>query len=328
MSDSDYEEDLEDSFMPRQRKSETVSAISQLEILSFVNSIHMEMMSSAPPPKYRLPESVDRPYLRGSDMPICPMKLALDTNRVNQRTQFTSFMKDFYTSIGSVFHELVQKWFGVSGVMFGKWECPHCKKLYPEGSSKEDSIGVLGPVVCTCRKFPTYCNYVEFNPMNIPDTGEFKGHVDGVALIHGKYIVLEFKTTDTDKVRRRRQHGADPKHEVQASSYRYVLPQFLNIPEDQWWNFILIIYYDRADPRNNVPLCIPYAPERFEEEIHKFVSTKKKLAKKQFHLIEGLCRHATDERFCPYNSLCFSPQRDTLIEEILPGYMARRRPSK
>jgi hypothetical protein len=232
-------------------------------------------------------------------------------------------MKEFYTSTGHAIHQLVQKWLGVAKLMYGKWQCPKCKALYPEGCTEKDNIGTLGPVICKCSEPVIYCDYVEFNPHDIPKTANYDGHVDGIALIHNKYIVLEIKTTDTGKVSKRRQHGPDPKHELQAQSYRYVMPKFLDIPENMWHNFVLIWYFDRADPRNHATLCMPYDYENFEEEIRKFITLKKHLAKKQYCLIDGICKSVNDNKYCPYHALCFSPSRDALIEEILPGYMEK-----
>lgn len=293
----------------------------QNEILSCVDGIMSSMLSQSPPARFKIPELVTRPHLRGSDLPVCPIKLALDTVRKTPRTQYTTMMKDFYTKLGSEYHLLVQRWMGVSGTMYGKFSCPKCKKLHPEGCTETDNAGMLGPVLCKCSGFPIACDYVEFNPLGVKNTGSYNGHVDGVLKLNGKYIVLEIKTTDAAKVIKRRTIGPDPKHELQAQSYRFVLPRFLAIPEDQWHDHVLVWYFDRADPRINTPLCLPYEPDAFGDEITKFVTTMKHIKHKRYKRISGICKDANQERFCHYNQLCFSPQRDALINEILNGYL-------
>lgn len=323
MPDDEYEPEDEEMPPTHKDRNSNVSAASQLEILSVINATHTSLLTSLPHQTLKIPEKVQRPYLRGSDMPLCPLKLALDTVREKPRVQYNTMLKEFYTSTGHAIHELIQKWLGVAKLMYGKWKCPECKTLYPVGSTEKDNLGVLGPVVCKCSELPIYCDYVEFNPHDVPKTGKYNGHCDGLLMIHDKYIVLEIKTTDTAKVAKRRQHGPDPKHELQAQSYRYVMPKFLDIPEERWHNFVLLWYFDRADPRNHAILCMPYDYENFEEEIRKFVTTMKAIASKQYSGIKGTCRKEEDNKYCPYSQICFSPSRDALIEEILPGYSCR-----
>ena len=293
----------------------------QNQLLEFVRNIQHQMMMHTPPNRYKVQEPVDRPWLRGSDLPVCPLKLALDTVREDQRIQYTTFMKDFFTGTGSVIHAVLQKWFGVSGTLYGKWECSQCHTLYPKKSKKEDNVGMLGPVFCKCKPIPVCCEYVEFAPAGIETAPGFKGHIDGLLLIQGRYCVLEIKTTDSAKVGKRRVDGPDPKHELQATAYRFTIPEFLELDESLFWNYFLVIYYDRADPKNNAPLAVPYRPELFQEQVDVYAKTMRRIKKKNYHLIEGICKYPDDNKYCPYNALCFSPQRNQLIEELLPGYL-------
>ena len=293
-------------------------------LTGFVDQMHSQMLAFNPPNKYRVQEPVDRPRLRGSDLPVCPMKLALDTVRENQRTQFTTFMSDFYTRVGSEYHAVIQKWFGVSGIMYGKYRCPVCSTLYPKGSEQNDKEAMLGPVFCKCKKLPVCCEYVELEPFGTGDASSFQGHTDGVALIDGKYVVLEFKTTSTAKVTKRRKEGPDHKHVLQSTAYRRVMPKFLDMDESKWWDYMLIIYYDRANPKNNVVLCVPYDYDNFQDEVDTFVKTLRLVKSKRYWKIKGKCESRSDEQYCPYNAMCFSPQSDKLIDNIMPGYVRRK----
>mgnify|MGYP003609801757 CR=1 FL=1 len=231
---------------------------------------------------------------------------------------------DFYTGTGHVIHEMLQFWFGKDGSLFGKFQCPECATLYPKGSKPHDNQGMFGPVVCKGTKLkrhrPKHCSYIEFHINNIPKTGAFDGHCDGVLRIGGKYVVLEIKTTDTMKVNMRGRNGPDPKHLCQATAYRYLLPKFLDIPEKQWHNYSIIIYYDRANPRKHEVLIEPYDPNLFVNEIETFVKTRRLLERGKYSKICGKCQSAEDDRYCPYNSTCFSSHAQKLIEQILPGY--------
>lgn len=293
----------------------------QNQLIEFVRGIQQQMMMHTPPNRYKVQEPVDRPWLRGSDLPVCPLKLAMDTVREDQRIQYTTFNQDFFTGTGSTIHAVLQKWFGVSGILYGKWKCKECSTLYPRKCTEEDNVGMLGPVFCKCKPIPVCCDYVELIPAELREAEGFKGHVDGLLKINNRYCVLEIKTTDSEKVRKRRDNGPDPKHELQATAYRFTMPKFLEWDESLFWNHLLVIYYDRADPKNNAILAIPYRPELFQEQVDIYNKTLRRIKKKNYHLIEGICKYPDDNKYCPYNALCFSPQRNQLIEEILPGYL-------
>jgi hypothetical protein len=282
-----------------------------------MDQLHLQMTATAPTNKFKLQDTVSRPWLRGSDLPMCQTKMILDTVRKTPRFEHTTFMSDFYTKSGSTIHEILQKWFGVSGILYGKYECPSCKKLYPTGSTIKDGLGVFGPVFCDCQREHICCEYVEFSPENVKWSRAFRGHVDAVFKINNKYCIGEFKTTDTKKITLRRQHGPDPKHELQAIAYRHVMPTFLNIDEKLWWDHSLIIYYDRANPRTNVVLASPYRPELFEAELAKYKAARNMIKTSNYKEMTRLCSNINDNKYCPYNALCFSPQRETLISSLI-----------
>lgn len=304
-----------------------------LQLKGFVEQLHDQMLSFNPPNKFKILEATERPRLRGSNLPVCPVQVMLDTLRPVPRTQASTFTSDYYTRVGSTYHEVIQKWFGVSGCMYGKFRCPECQTLYPLNSKVEDNQAMLGPVMCDCgskrkhstRKFnsklPVCCEYVELEPYGTDGASSFHGHTDGIAFINNKYVVLEFKTTSAAKITKRRKEGPDHKHVLQAAAYRRVLPKFLEMDDDLWAKTLLVIYYDRANPRNNVVCPVPYEYDKFQAEIDTFVKTQRRIKKKLYKKIRGKCISQKDDPYCPYNALCFSPQRDKLIDEIIPGYL-------
>ena len=295
----------------------------QSNLVRSIENLHSSFMSNTPPKHLMLWEKpLKKNLFRASSLPLCPMKLAFDTLR--PASSRVTFSGDFYTSVGTAVHETLQKWFSLSGTLFGKYKCPQCSQLYPKGCTLEDNKATLGPVYCSCTKSKNLCSYVELAPYGIDHAPGFTGHVDGVALINGKYTILEFKTTSTAKVALRRKSGPDPKHITQATAYRSVMPKFLNIKESKWHDDILIIYYDRANPKNNVVLCVPYEYDNFQDEVDTFVKTLRLVKSKRYWKIKGKCEKQSDEQYCPYNAMCFSPQSDRLIDSIMPGYVKRK----
>jgi hypothetical protein len=213
---------------PLKKREMRISSGNETLLKSWIKSKHDQMISFNPIPAYAIENPAQRPYFRGSSLPVCPLRTALDTVRKVPRNETRHLLMDFYTGTGHVIHELLQFWFGVDGSLFGKFQCPECAQLFPKKSTPHDNIGMFGPHVCKGPKSkphrPTVCKYIEFHINNIPKTGAFDGHCDGVLFVNGKYLVLEIKTTDTAKVRAREKYGPDPKHRVQATAYRYLLP--------------------------------------------------------------------------------------------------------
>lgn len=298
------------------------------ELVSTLTKLHADLTNHNPPAYLRVPEQIERPRLRGSDLPLCPLRTAFDTVREEQRLQDTTFMSDFYTRVGSEFHAILQKWYGVSGIMYGKYKCPKCGTLYPKNSKPDDNRACFGPRYCKCTTPKQACEYSEMEPFGIKNTGGFKGHTDGIGFIGGKYVVLEFKTTSAKKIEQRRKYGADPKHVLQSTAYRRVLPEFMEIEESMWWNHMLVIYFDRGDPSNSVIIPVRYEPEKFQEQVRVWVLTQKRIRKKRYWKIHGKCRTSNDDRYCPYNSTCFAKDRDKAIDKLLPGYIRRMKHAK
>ena len=316
VSDTDMPEPCHDGVMPIAQSDKTM-------IMAWIRAKHGQMISFNPTEAFTVRNEAPRPYFRGSGLPVCPLRTALDAVRKVPRQDTRHLLSDFYTETGHVIHEALQFWFGKAGHLFGKFQCPTCKRLYPKHSTPDDAHGMLGPVLCKGTKNhphkPAYANYVEFHINNLERTGAFDGHCDGVLFINGKYLVLEIKTTSTVRVKSH-ETGPDHKHLLQATGYRYMLPRFLNIPDKFWYPFTAIIYYDRANPKVNTPLLVPYDPNVFVKQIRTFIKTARLIKHRRFEKLHGICESCHDDQYCPYNSMCFSTDAQRLICEILPGY--------
>lgn len=316
VSDTDMPKRCTDSAMPISKSDKTM-------IMAWLRAKHGQMISFNPTTAFTVKNEAPRPYFRGSGLPVCPLRTALDAVRTTPRQDTRHLLSDFYTETGHVIHEALQFWFGKAGLLFGKFQCPVCKRLYPKHSTPDDAHGMLGPVLCKGTKKaphkPTYANYVEFHINNLEKTGAFDGHCDGVLFVNGKYLVLEIKTTSTVRVKSH-ESGPEHKHMLQATGYRYMLPKFLNIPDKFWYPFTVIIYYDRANPKVNTPLIVSYEPNAFVTQIRTYIKTARLIKHRRFEKIHGICESCQDDQYCPYNSMCFSTDAQRLIDEILPGY--------
>lgn len=294
------------------------------EALSVLSGVHADLFSWSPPRNMQVIEYADPPRFRGSDLPVCGLKYALDTERDKPRRKPLTFQADFYLGTGHVIHELLQKWFGIAGLMYGRWQCPICKKIYPK---KDDPrAGLLGPVSCKHvfeshgQEVSVPCSYIEFNPMGLKRTGKFKGNCDGVIFVAGKYAVIEIKTTSSKSIGFRRKNGPDPHHQHQVQAYRTVLPPFLGM-EAEFHDFVFIMYYDRGVMSNNAVFCLDHDPDMFRNDVRDWIRAKKATAEKQWSRIKPLCTKPNQEMFCPYNAICGACDRDERIDAILPGWL-------
>lgn len=290
----------------------------------------------------RSPVSVSVPSkpvrFRGSSMPHCPLLVGIDAAcrlKGSPRTDDTSFMLDSYASQGTALHELIQKWFGVQGLLLGRWVCEHhdpdseqqCGHTLP--SSKLNDV-MLGPQIHCGHPM----KYEEINPkcsfqVRIGDdhvvTVEFGGHCDGVMLVNGKYLILEIKTKSSAVMREIRTHNLPIlDHYHQANAYRYTVPLYTNIPESQFHDFMVVWYFDRSDVTNNEPIVVPFNRSVFEREVEANAVTRHLIDTRQWDKLIGVCPNAEFRPYCPHNNLCFGPRRDADLSVVFQGLETER----
>lgn len=276
-------------------------------------------------------ENWEPPRFRGSDLPFCGLRYALDYALKTGDVETT--MKSFHTSTGHAIHETLQDWLGrvttklkkrktpkscaESGVFLGKYVCPVCKTLYPKGSKPEDNKVMLGPVMCDSKKHKLKkylghhasvpCRYHEINISGILNTAGFTGHCDGVILIDGKYLILEAKTTSIFSMQKKAKDGPYESHVLQSTAYRYLMPKFLGIPEHMFHDFMAVVYFYKGNINKHVVCLVPYEPKKFLDQV-KMVK-KAKAARKRGDLealaCMGICKVKEDAGFCRYAGRCF-----------------------
>lgn len=236
---------------------------------------------------------------RGSSLPYCPVRDCLvrcqtKTNTVPMRQ--TKFEWRLAADIGTTIHALLQKAMGERGTIFGQWKCPHCSTTY--GFS-------VGPVRCNQQECSRpNCEYVELEVRD-PDSG-FSGHVDCLIPYEGGYILCDFKTIYRKKLSKLQ---LDHRHRCQVFAYKYLLqrsPYNLDIRGQA------IVYF----PREDVSMFEIIEMENDDLSEAEFVRyTKHKAAADSvmesgnLASLSGLCTTSTDQPFCPYNALCFGPDR-------------------
>lgn len=266
-------------------------------------------------------EDAQQMKFRGSGIPHCPLVWAAESQRTKPRVEERSFMLDYSAAHGSLVHSMIQKWLGFVGVMFGRWKCLKCNKIFPEGDSK----GILGPI----HHCGSPCEYVEYEMKLGTDDASFSGHCDGVLLLSGKYVTLEMKERNTQVLTEvRSSKTAKPNNVLQCTSYRYSLPDQLypTVPKDMWHDYVAVMYIDRSDIRKHEVVMHPYDPSIFLEEVKNVKRTNKIISLKLWNRLNGICENKDDQHFCPYNRACFCHNPMEAWEKILPGISKPIRP--
>lgn len=262
---------------------------------------------------FMISEQAELPRFRGSGIPHCPIHVAADYTRADRRVDQRSFMLDYMAEHGKLVHALMQKWLGIIGVMFGKWQCNTCKSVTPKLGS--GLVGVCGPVYCCGQP----CEYVEYD-IDVPSVG-YTGHCDGLLMIRKKLLPIEMKVRKADVISRVQSSGAYSIDNItQATSYRRCLPAQLKIPAAQFHDFVGLLYFDRADIRKRALVAFPYNQEIFDAEVRSRRRTEKIIETRRFNYLRGFCKNSQDRPYCPYHSACFAPNAAVQLERLLPGF--------
>ncbi len=132
-----------------------------------------------------------------SSFPLCGLRMWYEQqvrplpDDMEQVVIDEEFGGDYYCNVGTLFHSIIQKWLGRGKKIVGNWKCHH----------------VVNGIKCTgkrgfstnpeCPKCGTEMRYYELGV----HFGKYTvGHTDGVFLFKGKYYVIDYKTSSTEKI--------------------------------------------------------------------------------------------------------------------------------
>ncbi len=162
-----------------------------------------------------IPRTIQPIRLRPSRFPICSVLTFLDKidEQITGPKQNDSTLMDFFTSVGSTVHAVVQKWMGYTGRMVGNWKCPNCEHLEK---------------LTTFKTCPTCHRDMVYEELTVKYKN-LSGHVDGVFVLDsGKYIVVDYKTSSTRKIEEAKFDNIG--YKLQVLSYAYILRTKYKLP--------------------------------------------------------------------------------------------------
>lgn len=149
--------------------------------------------------------------IRASQLPFCPLEFVLSTAK-NGPHQAMGFHMAYFTSVGTIVHEVMQRYHGKSGKFLANWQCPTCKKWRNLS---------LQPNCCD-----TLSDYHEVQIRHKWVTG----HIDGIFLdSQGQYWITDYKTTSSTLALSKEKNPGRVYIE-QVEAYAFAMQEQYNVP--------------------------------------------------------------------------------------------------
>jgi hypothetical protein len=243
---------------------------------------------------------------RGSGLPWCPRAFYLD--RILEPPSRFGYLNEVVLQRGQAIHEVVQKWLGKTGHLFGNWECPVCKVTLGRPYVDRNSYGPVGR--CPIHKVDlAYQEYaLEFEGMT--------GHPDGLVPNDGRehtFTLLEIKTQGHFSTKSWPGwcdlHEPMEHHFEQANAYACIIPAHLGFKITKGW-----IWYISADRPRWKPKVFEFTPE--PRRLYKHIRTMRQIEKLDLQKGEppaGTCKKSALDPWCAFAPVCLSPM--ALIQE-------------
>ena len=250
--------------------------------------------------------SYEEPHVytfRGSSLPYCGVREAITICRKQTNTlptRRTPIKQQLDMDIGTLIHAHFQRILGAVGGIYGYWVCSKCNKEFELQT---------GPVVCCDRP-------AEYKELRVKDESSgFSGSVDGLIMNEdGSFIVIDFKTKARLPIPSKAGE-IDRNHRAQILAYKYLLTK---PPYNFKISSIAIIYVLRSDITRFKIQEIP-DDEFTELEFKHYVRSREKMHEViksgQMSALTKICSVPSDAKYCPYGSICFSPDSDTLLQK-------------
>ena len=249
--------------------------------------------------------------LHPSGFPACILRRFLLLAKVGPfENHWAKGQGEYYTSVGSTVHTMMQKWMGTKLSIIGDWVCKKCGDI---------------------QKFSTASNCCgkprHYEELGVTYKKTIKGHIDGLVIIKGKYYLIDYKTSSVKKITEQLENGGvyplrSNYHQIQ--SYVVLLEKCYNIQIEGW----ALIYLARDNPFANNFIYT----EAVTDEMRKTQRKRVMLYEKQqnahneasgydenveFLIKTKLCqsREEYDKEYkddfnpCPFVDVCFKPNK-------------------
>lgn len=280
--------------------------------------------------------SKDEPYIRPSAVPSCAirvfLKICQGISEGNTWEKEEFFAMDYYTSVGTIAHEVFQRWFGRTGKLIGDWFClcRGTKTITKVVGRTKVTIEVPKVMkhkttICNCPKCGKEMSYSELEI----DVDGLTGHVDGVIEFEfeGKkcHIVIDYKGTTVEKLKSWKPGHPyitfpDTKHVKQISLYAYALKHYYGLNIVGYG----VLYTSRDTPIPKYKICPKFLTKDDWAEIESLFKSQTRQIKILYKTLKDnditrlldkkLCkdhsyyRKNVEHKYgaCDYSAICFS----------------------
>ena len=271
--------------------------------------------------------------LHPSSFPYCGYRDAMEKLEWGESETFAmGAMMSYYVNVGTTAHLVFQDFMGqlgkkheVAGRIVGDWKC------------LDSACGHLVEF-STYKRCPKCKGGTMYEELGVRYRKRTEGHVDGLYKLHGKYYVLDYKTSSVravDHFRRTRKGYPYSSNKFQIRSYAAYLEQQYGIEIEGW----VLIYAARDNPKTHYAMCGGELDENDRKWINRYV----KVSDEMFDIvrnkvmtntidekdIDNLCKYklCTSQEFyntqvhdqynpCPYVGKCFSRAEHFLKRQI------------
>lgn len=267
--------------------------------------------------------------LRVSGFPFCALKTVFsklqgcyipDDDDEAQDAKST-FGKDYYCSVGTATHTVLQRYMASGGRILGDWKCYRC------GATRQACFKKR------CKKCGAEMEYEEFS---VKAFKHLSGHLDGVwQAKDGRYYVIDYKTCSVRALAMHKKEGTLPyvKNQVQIMTYCALIEKTLGIKISGW----LLIYVARDNPMMHFKvvggMITPEEKSRLYEMARKYdrhyealLGCKEWRTVKMF-IREKPCRDYDyySEYFkgfkgCPLESVCFTKHLKSTVKDAWAAF--------
>lgn len=259
----------------------------------------------------------DRVYqerLRVSSFPYCPLKHVYKRMMEGQEPKQADMLGHYYVNVGTVAHEIIQRFMGRGGSIYGQWRC-----------LKKGCKGFRA--ISRKSKCPICKGFMEYEELTVKAFKNVSGHLDGIWRSEaGEYFVIDYKTSSARIIHGQKRHRMLPYHHnvAQITAYCALIELMFDIKISGW----ILMYVSRDSPMEVVhpegKRITDKQKARYLKRIEKWdrqwdevlnITTFKEVmdivAKKPCDSMEFYKEHYDTYTPCPLSKggLCFNPRQ-------------------
>ena len=170
--------------------------------------------------------------LRASGLPFCALRMAQNRYSHEHNDKWVvhdEFGMSFFTSVGTIAHEVFQRFTGAGGRMYGNWKCAKCGKKRKCSTDNK----------CVCG------HEMAYEELTVKIGKYFSGHVDGVYVdSKGRYFVIDYKTSTQNAIYASPSKLPYTYNKAQIKAYAGLLEREYGITISGW----MLVYISRDNP--------------------------------------------------------------------------------